>query len=87
VLNNQPIPMVNQPASASNTYSAFGLGDINPQGMGPTFEILSATEDVLGQENWSAGPAAVVVVTTDLLVCGAEATTWGRSPGMMTGGR
>ncbi|EDY39781.1 putative Neuromedin U [Cyanobium sp. PCC 7001] len=78
------IPVVNQPASATGTNSAFGLGDINPQfyfvpvskgritwGVGPTFVIPSATDDVLGQGKWSAGPAAVVVVTTDRLVYGA----------------
>ncbi|WP_228006938.1 neuromedin U [Cyanobium sp. LEGE 06143] len=80
------VPVVNQPASATRQGSAFGLGDINPQfffspvseskvtwGVGPTFDLPTATEDVLGQGKWSAGPAAVVVVSTGPMVCGAIA--------------
>lgn len=78
------IPVVNQPASATGQGSAFGLGDINPQfyftpvskgkvtwGVGPTFVLPTATDDVLGQGKWSAGPAAVVVVSIGPVVFGA----------------
>lgn len=78
------VPVINQPASATGQGSAFGLGDINPQfyfvpiskgritwGVGPTFVLPTATDDVLGQGKWSAGPAAVVVVTTERMVFGA----------------
>ena len=78
------VPVVNQPASATGQGSAFGLGDINPQfyftpvskgkvtwGVGPTFVLPTATDDVLGQGKWSAGPAAVVVVSTGPVVFGA----------------
>jgi hypothetical protein len=80
------VPVVNQPASATGQGSAFGLGDINPQfffspvsdskvtwGVGPTFVLPTATDDVLGQGKWSAGPTAVVVVSTGPMVFGAIA--------------
>jgi hypothetical protein len=39
--------------------------------VGPTFVLPTATQEVLGQGKWSAGPAAVVVVTTKHVVFGA----------------
>jgi hypothetical protein len=39
--------------------------------VGPTFVLPTATQEVLGQGKWSAGPAAVVVVTTMYMVFGA----------------
>lgn len=80
------VPIINQPAAATDQGSAFGLGDINPQfffvpvsdgritwGIGPAFVLPTATDDVLGQGKWSAGPTAVVVVTTESVVFGALA--------------
>jgi hypothetical protein len=77
-------PVINQPTSPTGRESLFGLGDINPQlyfvprtnskitwGVGPTFVLPTATQEVLGQGKWSAGPAAVVVVTTKHVVFGA----------------
>lgn len=78
------VPVINQPTSPTGRESLFGLGDINPQfyfvprtnskitwGVGPTFVLPTATDEVLGQGKWSAGPAAVVVVTTKHMVFGA----------------
>lgn len=78
------VPVINQPTSPTGRQSEFGLGDINPQffftpltnsritwGVGPTIVLPTATQDVLGQGKWSAGPAAVVVVTTKHMVFGA----------------
>jgi hypothetical protein len=69
------VPVINQPVSATGQGSNFGLGDINPQfyfvpiskgritwGVGPTFVLQTATDDVLGQGKWSTGPAAVAVL-------------------------
>ena len=77
-------PYIYQPTSASGRSGKFGLGDINPQfyfsprttsavtwGVGPTFVVPSATQQFTGQGKWSAGPAAVVVVTTKHMVFGA----------------
>lgn len=81
-------PVINQPTSPTGRESLFGMGDINPQfyfsprtrspitwGVGPTFVLLKATLEVLGQGQWSAGPAAVVVVTTKHMVFGAVGNT------------
>jgi hypothetical protein len=78
------VPVINQPTSPTGRESEFGLGDINPQffftpvtksritwGVGPTLVLPTVTQDVLGQGKWSAGPAAVVVVTTKHMVFGA----------------
>jgi hypothetical protein len=78
------VPVINQPTSPTGRESLFGIGDINSQfyfsprtrskitwGVGPTFVLPTATQEVLGQGKWSAGPAAVVVVTTKHMVFGA----------------
>lgn len=62
----------------------FGLGDINPQfffvpktgsnltwGVGPTFLLPTATNDVLGTGKWGAGPNGVVVWTKGKWLVGA----------------
>jgi len=78
------LPLVYQPEPSQGGGGTFGLGDINPQfyfspknssnvtwGVGPTFVLPTATNQVLGQGKWSIGPAAVIVVTTKRLVFGA----------------
>jgi hypothetical protein len=63
--------------------SAFGLGDINYSaylspsvpgkviwGVGPSLTLPTATEDELGSEKWSAGPAAVALITPKPWVAG-----------------
>lgn len=64
--------------------SAFGLGDINHSiyaspaqpgaviwGIGPSITLPTATDKKLGSEKWSAGPAAVALVTPGKWVAGA----------------
>jgi hypothetical protein len=61
----------------------FGLGDINFSaylspakpgkfiwGVGPSLTVPSATDDTIGSEKWSAGPAAVALVTPKPWVIG-----------------
>lgn len=62
---------------------AFGLGDLNETlyfspakpgkviwGVGPTFTLPTATDDVLGSGKWSAGPAFVVLTMPGRWVLG-----------------
>lgn len=62
----------------------FGLGDINFSaylspakpgkviwGLGPTLTVPSATDDLIGAEKWSAGPAAVALVAPKPWLFGA----------------
>jgi hypothetical protein len=80
------IPYIYQPTSATGNEGDFGLGDINPSfffvprrksnislGVGPTFVLPTATQTFTGQGKWSAGPTAVVLVTTKHMVFGALA--------------
>jgi len=66
---------------------AFGLGDLNETlyfspakpgkviwGVGPTFTLPTATDDVLGSGKWSAGPAFVVLTMPGHWVLGALIT-------------
>jgi hypothetical protein len=77
------VPIINQPSLGSGMESAWGLGDINPQfyfspakpgewiwGVGPTFTAPTATDETLGQQKWSAGPAAVLLTMQDPWVFG-----------------
>lgn len=77
------LPVVYQPQLTSGGDDAFGLGDLNPTfffspknssnitwGIGPSFVIPTATDDVLGTGKWSIGPSGVVVVTKDNMVFG-----------------
>jgi len=80
------VPIINQPSPASGIPSAFGLGDINPTvflspansgkliwGVGPTMTFPTATESLLGDGKWSAGPSVVVLTTPGHWVIGALA--------------
>jgi hypothetical protein len=80
------MPIINQPAPAPGTRSAFGLGDINPTfffspaksgkliwGVGPTFTLPTATDSMLGSGKYSTGPAAVVLTMQGHWVVGALA--------------
>lgn len=64
-----------QSNSPFNHLGTMGLGDINPTfflspakpkkliwGIGPALVLPTATEDVLGQGKWSAGPSVVVLL-------------------------
>ena len=70
-----PTVYQNDEASALTDESEFGLGDtvlsffLSPKndskitwGVGPVFYIPTATEDVLGADQWGLGPTGVVVV-------------------------
>ena len=78
------LPIVNQPSPAPGIRSAFGLGDINPTlflspagskkfiwGVGPTFTFPTATDPMLGNGMYSAGPALVGLTMQGHWVIGA----------------
>jgi len=80
------IPITSQPSLFPGMDSAAGLGDINPTfffspakpgewiwGVGPTFTFPTATDDLLGTERWSAGPAVVLLTMRGPWVVGALA--------------
>lgn len=67
--------LVFQANTPFNHLGTLGLGDINPTfflspanpkkliwGIGPTFLLPTATDDVLGQKKWSVGPSVVLLV-------------------------
>ncbi|MHC4647213.1 MAG: neuromedin U [Planctomycetota bacterium] len=67
-------PVIDQPSLAPGLGSEFGLGNVNfsgffsPRnssewlwGIGPIFEFPTNTDDVLGSDNWSAGPTFVAL--------------------------
>ena len=86
-----------KPSHAVEIPSAFGLGDINPTvflspanpgkliwGVGPTMTFPTATEPLLGNGEWTAGPALVLLTMPGHWVIGALANNqssfagWGR---------
>ena len=80
------MPIINQPSPAPGVRSAFGLGDINPTfflspaksekfiwGAGPTLTFPTATDSVLGNGKYSAGPAVVALTMQGHWVVGALA--------------
>ncbi len=85
LINRIIMPIINQPSPAPGAPSACGLGDINPTfflspaksgktlivGFGPTFTLPTATDSMLGNSEWCAGPAAVVLTMQGHWVVGA----------------
>jgi hypothetical protein len=82
LVNRTIIPVIYLPDIAG-AGSEFGLGDINHTtffvppnegkfmfGFGPTITFPSATDDKLGSEKWSAGPAAIALYMTGPWVMG-----------------
>jgi hypothetical protein len=80
------LPTINMPSPAPGIRSAFGLGDLNPTaffspakpgkfiwGAGPTFTFPTATDPMLGNGKWSAGPAVVGLYMSGPWVIGALA--------------
>ncbi|MGA2786372.1 MAG: neuromedin U [Verrucomicrobiota bacterium] len=79
------MPIINQPSPAPGVPNASGLGDINPTfflspanaskkfiwGVGPTFTLPTATDSLLGNSEWCAGPAAVALTMQGHWVVGA----------------
>jgi hypothetical protein len=91
-------PIINQPSPGSGIPSAFGLGDINPMvflspassgkliwGAGPTMTFPTATNSLLGNGKWEAGPAFVVLTMPGHWVIGALANNqWSFADGAKT---
>ena len=86
-----------KPSHAFGIPSAFGLGDINPTvflspakpgkliwGVGPTMTFPTATEPLLGNGKWTAGPSLVLLTEPGHWVIGALANNqwsfagWGK---------
>jgi hypothetical protein len=85
VINRPVIPLVYQPRSSDTQGSEWGLGDIQYQaylspakpgkliwGVGPVLGFPSATDDILGTEKWTAGPAFVALTIQGPWVLGAN---------------
>jgi hypothetical protein len=84
-INRPIIPLINQPAFTPDEDREFGLGNIQFQGLfspkepvggwilgfGPYFEFPTNTDDQLGSDNWSAGPAFVALKMEGPWVYGA----------------
>jgi hypothetical protein len=78
------VPLIDQPSLAEGASSRSGLGDITYQGflnppvepgdlswgVGPAITFPTATDDVLGNDKWSLGPALVLVKTDGPWVVG-----------------
>lgn len=80
------VPIISQPSPAPGISPASGLGDINPTvflspaksgkliwGVGPTLTIPTATDSLLGNGMWTAGPAVVALTMQGPWVVGALA--------------
>jgi hypothetical protein len=80
------VPVISQPQMIPGGDRETGLGDIVFQGflspakpgkliwgVGPAISFPTATDDVLGTEKWSAGPAAVALTINGPWVCGGLA--------------
>ena len=76
LINRFIIPVIYQEKLEEGQGSKFGLGDINYQafftpaeagniiwGVGPSIYLPTNTDDRLGVDQWSAGPAAVALAT------------------------
>lgn len=81
------IPVVSQPNLVTNHGSVNGVGDINPTfflspntdsvirwGIGPSIILPTATNDQLGQGQYSAGPSFVILATPGPWVIGVLTT-------------
>lgn len=81
------IPVQYLPEIAPGVGDEFGLGDIQYQaffspssprpfvwGVGPMLQFPTATQDILGTDKWSVGPAAVALQITGPWVYGALLT-------------
>lgn len=77
------LPLMGMPRMSPTLDSTSGLGDLNPTvflspanpggiiwGVGPTMSMPTATDRILGTGKWSAGPAAVALVTPGRWVIG-----------------
>lgn len=84
LINRAIMPLVSQPGISGGSNRQNGLGDttyqafLSPQkpgkwiwGVGPQVQIPTHTDDVLGNEHWGAGLAAVVLTMPGHWVTGA----------------
>jgi hypothetical protein len=84
-INRPIVPLINQPAFSPDQDREFGLGNVQFQGMfspkepvggwilgfGPYLEFPTNSDDQLGSDNWSAGPAFVAIQIKGHWVYGA----------------
>ena len=81
------IPVIDQPEMVPGMDSTFGLGDINMSlffspakpgkviwGAGPAISFPTATDDVLGSDQWSVGPSFVALTMDGPWVIGGLAS-------------
>ena len=86
LINRLDIPFIYQPGLAAGQQDAHGLGDIQYEsfygpagkrtvywGVGPLFEIPSATDSTLGSKKWSAGLGGIGIVEKGSFVGGVRA--------------
>jgi hypothetical protein len=84
VITRTVLPLISQPAGAPGGSATNGVGDtqfaafLSPArsgklvwGVGPVFQIPTATKDALGQGKWGAGPAAAAQWSGDQWTFGA----------------
>lgn len=80
------VPIIHMPELKPGDGETFGLGDtfqslfFSPAksgkaiwGIGPAFQLPTATDDILGQDKWSAGPTGVILAMRGPMVFGALA--------------
>ena len=80
------LPTINMPSPAPGIPHVWGLGDLNPTlflsparpgkfiwGVGPTFTLPTATDSLLGNAKWCAGPSVVALTMQGHWVIGALA--------------
>ena len=78
------VPLISQPETIPGTERTFGLGDttftgfFSPRdsgkliwGAGPTIVLPTATDDLLGSDNWAAGPSLVALTMPGNWVIGS----------------
>jgi len=86
IITRTILPVINVPSLAPGMDSAAGIGDLNSTfflspanpsrfiwGVGPTMTFPTATDSLLGDGKWSAGPAAVGLLMEGPWVVGALA--------------
>jgi len=84
VITRTVLPLISQPAPALGASATNGVGDtqfaafLSPArsgklvwGVGPVFQIPTATKDALGQGKWGLGPAAAAQWSGDTWTFGA----------------
>ena len=86
LVNRMNIPFKYQPGRTEGEKDSFGMGDVTYEsyftpsrlkrfrlGLGPTFQIPTATDNQIGTKKWSAGLAAAANGEISFLVTGVRA--------------